>query len=179
MIFEVTGAALSPDGTQLALLGATRLWLFSQFGNGRFFDGNVQRINFSGISQKEALDFESNSRLYIGNESSPLGVAQLRVLDRSTVLSQKATASATLDLRLSPNPAREQVRVQMVLPQAQKLCLQVYSQEGRFVKTWLRETAAAGRQQWNFSVRNLPTGVYYLHLLVGKERFLKRLVVQQ
>ena len=51
MIFEVTGAALSPNGEHLALLGATRLWLFSNFSNGNFFDGNVQIINYP-IGQK-------------------------------------------------------------------------------------------------------------------------------
>lgn len=179
VIFEVTGAALSPNGQQLALLGATRLWLFSNFSNGRFFDGNVQVLNFSGISQKEALDFASNSLLYIGNESSPLGAAELRALDLSIYLHQSTPIHAVQTMTLAPNPAQEQVQVQLALEQAKAVRLQLYSQEGRLVKTWLREQVAAGQQHWQFSLEGLSVGVYYVHVWIGKERYLQRLVVQQ
>ncbi|MGH1335105.1 MAG: T9SS type A sorting domain-containing protein [Aureispira sp.] len=178
VIFEVTGAALSPNGQQLALLGATRLWLFSNFSNGRFFDGNVQVLNFSGISQKEALDFASNSLLYIGNESSLLGAAELRALDLSIILSPKKLPKIAPRIALAPNPAQEQVSIQLELIEAQTVRLQLYSQEGRLVNTWLRESVAAGQQEWQFSIQELPAGIYYVHAWIGNERHLKRLVIQ-
>lgn len=178
VIFEVTGAALSPNGQQLALLGATRLWLFDNFSNGRFFDGNVQIINFSGISQREALDFVSNSWLYIGNESSFLGAAQLQALDLSSFLSVTTPTASLQSWQVFPNPAQQQVQVQVTLPQPQKVRLKLYNQEGKLVRNWLHQKVVAGSSNWQFEVQDLPTGVYYVHAWIGKEHHLKRLVVQ-
>lgn len=178
VIFEVTGAALSPNGQQLALLGATRLWLFDNFSNGRFFDGNVQIINFSGISQREALDFVSNSLLYIGNESSFLGVAQLQALDLSAFLKTPALKNSLQQLQVFPNPAQHQVQVQLELQEQQKVRLKLYNQEGKLLQYWLSQQVPVGSSSWQFEVQNLPVGVYYIHAWIGKEHHLKRLVVQ-
>lgn len=178
VIFEVTGAALSPNGQQLALLGATRLWLFDNFSNGRFFDGNVQIINFSGISQREALDFVSNSLLYIGNESSFLGVAQLQALDLSAFLKTPALKNSLQQLQVFPNPAQHQVQVQLELQEQQKVRLKLYNQEGKLLQHWLSQQVPVGSSSWQFEVQNLPVGVYYIHAWIGKEHHLKRLVVQ-
>lgn len=178
VIFEVTGAALSPNGQQLALLGATRLWLFDNFSNGRFFDGNVQIINFSGISQREALDFVSNSLLYIGNESSVLGAAQLQALDLSAFLTLASSKTSLQQLQVFPNPAQQQVQIQLELLQQQKVRLKLYNQEGKLVRNWLHQPVVAGSSNWQFEVQDLPTGVYYVHAWIGKEHHLKRLVVQ-
>lgn len=178
LIFSVTAAALSPNGQQLALLGSTRLWLFSNFSNGRFFDGTVQVINFSGISQKEALDFATNSLVYIGNESSPLGGAELRALDLSTFLAQTSPFQQQQLFQVAPNPAQQHVQVQLDLKKAQSVRLKLYSQEGRLVKTWLKEHLDAGNHRWQFSVADLPAGIYYINAWIGQERYLKRLMVQ-
>lgn len=179
VIFEVTGAALSPNGRQLALLGATRLWLFSNFSGGRFFDGSVQILNLGRISQKEALDFASNTLLYIGNESSILGAAQLCALDLSTILYQEKQLGVIQKIYLTPNPAQEQVQIQLELTQEQPVRLQLYNQEGRLIKTWLRrQRLTAGQKLWYFSVQELPAGVYYVNAWIGKERHLKRLFIK-
>lgn len=177
VIFEVTAAALSPDGQRLALLGATRLWLFSNFTNGRFFDGNVQVINYS-ISQKEAVDFVNNQLLYIGNESSILGAAQLNALDISTLLGQSNPTVSPQQITIAPNPAQNQVRVQLELTKPQKVRLELYDQTGKCVQKWLQKRVDAGQQSWEFSVAGLPAGVYYINAWLGKERQLKRLIVQ-
>jgi hypothetical protein len=72
-IFEVTGAAMSPNQEQLALLGANTVWWFTGFTGNRFFDGMVQTISLQSTTQKEALDFVDNERLYFSNETSFLG----------------------------------------------------------------------------------------------------------
>ncbi|MFK7799721.1 MAG: T9SS type A sorting domain-containing protein [Aureispira sp.] len=177
VIFEVTAAALSPGGQRLALLGATRLWLFSNFSNGRFFDGNVQVINYN-ISQKEAVDFVTNNVLYIGNESSILGAAQLNALDISTLLSQSSPEISPQQITIAPNPTQGQVRVQLELTRPQKVRLELYDQTGKRVQKWLQKQVDAGQQSWEFSVAELPVGVYYVNAWLGKERQLKRLVIQ-
>ncbi len=177
VIFEVTGAALSPNGQCLALLGATRLWLFTNFSNGRFFDGNVQVINYN-ISQKEAVDFANDNLLYIGNEASILGSAQLNALNISTLLSQSKPKTSFQPIILAPNPAQAKVRVQLELTNAQKVRIELYDQTGKRLQKWLQQRVDAGQQSWEFSVAELPAGVYYVNVWLGNERQLKRLVVQ-
>ncbi len=178
-VFSVTGAAISPNGQQIALLGATRVWLLTNFTGARFFDGTVQVLPLSGISQREAIDFVGNNQLYIGNESSPFGAAELRMLDLSIYLSEPILPSTLSALQLSPNPAHEQVHLQLDLVTPQNVRIQLYNQEGRLVKNWLHQALPVGQQRWQFSVQELPTGVYYIKVWIGKERYLKRLVVQR
>lgn len=177
VIFEVTAAAISPNGQCLALLGASRLWLFTNFSNGRFFDGNVQIINYRA-SQKEALDFVGNNLLYISNESSILGAAQLNALNISAFLSSSSPKVSFQPITLAPNPTQNKVRVQLELAQTQKVRLELCDQTGKHVQKWLNQNVDAGQQSWEFSVAELLAGVYYVHIWLGKEHQIKRLVVQ-
>ncbi len=64
----VTGAAMSPDGKQLALLSHDRAWIFHCFPGDQFFKGKKKVINFNHFSQKEGICFTSNTELYITDE---------------------------------------------------------------------------------------------------------------
>jgi len=64
----VTSADISPDGTKVALLSATKIWIFGQFKGDRFLDGKVREIDLNHFSQKEGICFIGNSKLYITDE---------------------------------------------------------------------------------------------------------------
>ncbi|MEM7039676.1 MAG: hypothetical protein AAF570_22065, partial [Bacteroidota bacterium] len=65
--FQVTGAALSPDGEHVALLGYSHVWMLSCFSGADFFGGAVVTLNHV-TSQKEAIDWQSDSLVYVTDE---------------------------------------------------------------------------------------------------------------
>jgi hypothetical protein len=64
----ITGAAMSPDKTKLALLSSNKMWLFSAFEGDHFFAGKSKRIKFRYPTQKEAISFVNNTKVYISDE---------------------------------------------------------------------------------------------------------------
>lgn len=65
---SVTGAALSKDYSHLILLSYSKLTIFSCFEEDSFFSGRTTMLQFSNISQKEALSFFNNRYLYLTDE---------------------------------------------------------------------------------------------------------------
>ncbi len=68
----VTGAALRPDGRQLALLSYGRLYLFNTEGGDVFFNNPYKCISLAGRAQTEAVVYLNNSNLLITNEQGRL-----------------------------------------------------------------------------------------------------------
>ncbi len=63
----VTSADISPSGQTMVLLSETRIWVFTNFAAGRFFDGDAQKLTMN-YSQKEAIVFVNDSVVYITDE---------------------------------------------------------------------------------------------------------------
>lgn len=74
---SITSAALSADGTTLALLSMGRLRIFKDFEGADFFNAKIQREYKLWFTQKEAIAFKTDEILYISDEQSPLGRAKL------------------------------------------------------------------------------------------------------
>lgn len=68
MDFWVTGAGISPDGSTLALLGHSCVWLISSFKANKFSTGKIIRIELGNYSHKAGISFYSNRHLYIVDE---------------------------------------------------------------------------------------------------------------
>ncbi len=76
----VTGAAISPDGKKIAIIGYERdpqkgsdvfLWVFTDITPYNFLLSNKERIDLgleSVLGQTEGIDFKDNNTLYISNE---------------------------------------------------------------------------------------------------------------
>lgn len=68
----VTGAAVSPDGSTVAILCAApaqRVWLFPTRASGdKFFSAGGKSISLTNVKQAEGICFESNNSLLINNE---------------------------------------------------------------------------------------------------------------
>lgn len=74
------------------------------------------------------------------------------------------------DLRLFPNPAREEVQLRMTLPAAARVELWVVDSEGRRLgKAW-RGQADAGIFEQTIAVNRLAPGSYWLQVQVGERR---------
>lgn len=81
----ITGAAISPDGKTMALVGynfkmclgfiptsAASLFVFSDFSGSDFFKGEVERKSISCLfaTQYEAVDFIDNDQVYVASEKT-------------------------------------------------------------------------------------------------------------
>lgn len=64
----ITAADISDNGQKLALLSHSKVWLFEDFQDDRFFDGKITELNLNHYSQKEAMTFKDNSTLLIADE---------------------------------------------------------------------------------------------------------------
>ncbi|MFD0964758.1 hypothetical protein [Pseudofulvibacter geojedonensis] len=65
----ITSAVLSKDKNELVLLTHNKLFKFSDFKGGNFFDGVIKEISLHHKSQKEAICFK-NGELFITDEAT-------------------------------------------------------------------------------------------------------------
>jgi hypothetical protein len=179
-IFEVTGAALSPNQEQLALLGANTVWWFTGFTGNRFFDGMMQTISLNSTTQKEALDFVDNQRLYFSNESSIFGTAALGELNLSSLITSNSLVveqALVNDVLAYPNPTDNHLNLEFELYESAKVGIRLLDIEGKVAQVFPSETLSAGKQFLDLSIDKLPAGTYFLRLKCGKERYTKRIVI--
>ncbi|MEM6316636.1 MAG: PHB depolymerase family esterase [Bacteroidota bacterium] len=94
-----------------------------------------------------------------------------------TATSITETLTAT-DFRVFPNPFTESLTVELDLPQSQAVQLQLLNVLGQPVSEIVNQTLPAGQQhiQWNLPSANLPAGVYYLHLTMNQQSFVRSVV---
>lgn len=71
--FWVAGAALSPSGNQLVLLGYDKMWLFRNFTSNHFFKGESTTLAFPSLTQKESVTFTDEYSLMITDEKNTFG----------------------------------------------------------------------------------------------------------
>lgn len=92
------------------------------------------------------------------------------------VLEQEKNLSVSV--QVIPNPAVDQVRIQIQQQQVQSLTLHVFDQDGRLVRTLLDDILhrrGSFTYQWNAS--SLSPGIYYITLLAPAGKIIKRLVI--
>ncbi|MBL4650305.1 MAG: T9SS type A sorting domain-containing protein, partial [Aureispira sp.] len=179
-IFEITGAAMSPNQEQLALLGANTVWWFTGFTGNHFFDGMVQTISLNSTTQKEALDFVDNQRLYFSNESSFLGSAALGELNLSSLITSNSLVveQRILDKVFAyPNPTNKQLNLEFELYESAKVSIQLLDVEGKIAQRFPSKTLSAGKQLLDLPIDTIPTGIYFLRLKCGPQKYTKRIVI--
>lgn len=70
---QVTGAAISPDGRTVALLGDEKLHLYTGFQEpATFYKGRHEEVELKKAGQTEGLTFRDNSTLIISSEGGSL-----------------------------------------------------------------------------------------------------------
>lgn len=64
----VTAVAISPNGKKICLINGSKLWIFSNFEDDNFFDGECIEIDLGENTQKEGVCFVSDDLIYITDE---------------------------------------------------------------------------------------------------------------
>lgn len=65
---QITSAAISPDGTTIALLSYNKIWLLREFNGTDFLNGKVSKFKLHHRSQKESITFKDDQTLYLADE---------------------------------------------------------------------------------------------------------------
>ncbi len=63
-----------------------------------------------------------------------------------------------------PNPASEQLRISVILPEAEAVSLRLLNQDGRVVRTHRQEATLVGLNTFLLDVQGLPVGAYLLQV---------------
>jgi hypothetical protein len=66
--YWVTAAAVSPDQKSLILLSYDKFWLFYPLISANFFSSRSKTINFSSLTQKEAVSYVSEQEIWLTDE---------------------------------------------------------------------------------------------------------------
>ncbi|MEL6974937.1 MAG: hypothetical protein AAGL29_06015 [Bacteroidota bacterium] len=67
---SITGAAISPSGEKVVLLGSGYIWLFTDFPEGDFTKGKMEQIDVLHRTQQESICFKDETTLLIADEQS-------------------------------------------------------------------------------------------------------------
>ena len=135
-----------------ALLGSTRMRVVMQFRD------KPGACSFSASFFGEVEDYCVNITEDPSNSSPPPALAA--------------------ELTLVPNPARDQVRLQLQLQETyQDVQIQVFDLRGRPVYHEQLGTLTAGRQDRELTTTSWPSGVYLLRLEAAGQVITRRLVI--
>jgi hypothetical protein len=116
-----------------------------QVGTTNTLTGNIDRTWYDGVSFTE-----------LGN-GSVVSVSEERNVPREFVLSQNY-----------PNPFNPMTTIDFSLPEDGFVVLKVYNLLGQEVATLAREEISAGSHRINWNAQDLPSGVYFYNITVGK-----------
>lgn len=84
-----------------------------------------------------------------------------------------------VQLQVLPNPFSSHLQVQLVLPKAAVLAMNIYDAKGSLLERIYQGTRHAGPQQFALEGSNLSNGVYFLELVVDGQRMMRKLVLQK
>jgi hypothetical protein len=162
---QITAAAVSPDGSRLALLSYTKLYVFSGFTGSRFFKGQLTRLDVDNLSQKEGICFADNCTVYITDEEFLFTGRRLYRVNVCPVTTGLNNLHPDPEIKIGalyPNPAQADVAMQYRLPAlVQPARLLVYNLYGYEVsRTWLNSSA----EIVTLPVAGWPAGVYYCRI---------------
>jgi len=88
------------------------------------------------------------------------------------------TLEASLDARFSifPNPAQNEVNLQLLQPADERLTVRLYSTQGQELKVY---PYPGGQQNLTISTLDMPSGIYFITLEGNADKITRKLVIQR
>lgn len=166
----VTSADINFEDGTLALLTKERLFLFKNYPEKRFFDGEVTVCPFNPVpGQVEAIAFNSSSSLIMTEEGTFENPGKIYNI------SLNSTDVHDLEIRLDdysleqnyPNPFNPNTTISFSIIKEGLVTLKIYSILGQEVATLMNEIKNPGKYELKFDGKNLTSGVYLYRLEAG------------
>jgi hypothetical protein len=81
------------------------------------------------------------------------------------------------EIKIYPNPVNDYVKVNLFLNQSAQLYIQIFSLDGKMVREWKVSKNSGKEIKVNYSIRQLPAGMYLMKLIIGNQILTRKLVV--
>lgn len=156
LLYSITGASISPDQSQLALINSNSVFLFSNLSNNSFFDGDLQIIPLGTTQQFEAVEFLDNNILYFSCEKSILGDAKLFKLDLST-----SGIEETLTDKIDVLVKNSTIEISNKSNYSQKINVKIVDSMGKLLQS--NEVNLQSNSKEKIHLEN-RAGIYFLHV---------------
>ena len=89
-----------------------------------------------------------------------------------------ADATRAIEFRgAGPNPFRSETAVRFTLPASERVTLRVFNVTGQWVRTLIEAHLPAGGHSALFAGRDLPAGLYFLDLRVGRAQMTRSVIL--
>ncbi len=185
----ITGAALSPDHSLLALVGyvdyESFIWLFSNFEGNDFFSGKILRVNFPELVfvQTEGVCFISDEQILFSCEESAeqptLFLVNTEVLKAIAMSGTGAFLSTDIVISGMPSVVSKKLKVDVLeLPETN---FSFELRNTRWDKLFV-ERAVKKKNQKKFKLtiitRDLKNGLYFLRISSGEHTIIKKVRVE-
>lgn len=176
VIWAITSATLSPDGKNLLLLSADKLWWLHGFEGSAFLGGKIERFSLASFTQKEAISFRNNKEIWLTDERNDLGGGRLYRLPMAHLRDSSQQRQLPLRFQLQKQERPAQLRIQYEVPRAGKVHLQWYSVRARQLCPLQQGRVEAGHQQLRIKGKALCKGAYIIWLEYEGLVYAERLV---
>lgn len=100
---------------------------------------------------------EDGSRIDIGAVQS----------DPSLSVSKNDGKTPLIEVRLYPNPFREQVRIEYTLPHSGNVRIEIFNMQGQILTTLVDELQSAGSHTIQWNPENIKAGTYITHVRIN------------
>ena len=138
--------------------------------------------NYKGFSF-DLIQIDQRREEVVGGERFDIRISRERSKEEGQ---GRASNGVNLDvptsvnsITLVNNPTKDWTGLKYVLAQKEEVSIELFNTNGQLVKTLVAPTLQAkGQHEINFNTTDLPKGVYIYKVLIGKDRNMKKLIVQ-
>ncbi len=146
--------------------------------------GNLDKVRYfiDGLERdQEALkEIEPGQidRFEVLEPKGEEGSAQIQIFTKKGKQAQSQVTSA-LQVKAFPNPATDQVQVEVQLEKALPLRVEVHDLQGRLIETLTdNKEASAGPHLYPWKVKNVPAGTYLIRTFAGELSRTDKVVIE-
>jgi photosystem II stability/assembly factor-like uncharacterized protein len=84
------------------------------------------------------------------------------------------TKGSNIEFSIFPNPFNANTTIRFTLNEPKKIIIEVYDISGRKIENIIIDNLLPGIHTYNWAPSNLSSGIYFMSLLIGENRFVKK-----
>lgn len=165
-LYQVTSAAISPSGSNLALMSYDKCFILFDFSKTDFFGGRLKQINFAEVSQKETVVWQGDSTLLISDEKSVLGGGFIYNLSLKDEILENNKIRKD-EVQIPVQEFQDTLDVYVNTEVRGSIYYEFFSGEGKRVEASKIGDFERGKHTIKLAPSEFPNGAYLLNIRVG------------
>ncbi len=152
--------------------------------DGTYVEYNGDSMRFRGVLRQftASLADYAGQTIYIAfchgtHDDNLISIDEIKVSGNGLNLGKAKIDAQLFEIRTTPNPSSDIVRIEYTLPEMATLDLGIYDMAGRFMKAITHGTQLKGTYFYNVDVKDLAAGVYNVILNSSKGSFSTKITV--